>query len=124
MDYLYIIFGIIAGVFGGMGMGGGTVLIPLLTVFLNVEQKAAQGLNIMSFLIMAIVALVIHKKNGLVAEKGVLPIIFSGLIFSAIGAFLAGLVPSLVLKVMFGAFLVLLSVWEVIKLFMSSKIAK
>ena len=33
MWYVLLIFGMLAGIIGGMGMGGGTVLIPLLTIF-------------------------------------------------------------------------------------------
>lgn len=33
MEILIIIFGFIAGVAGGMGMGGGTLLVPLLFIF-------------------------------------------------------------------------------------------
>ena len=29
---LLIVFGLIGGLLGGMGMGGGTLLIPLLTI--------------------------------------------------------------------------------------------
>jgi len=45
---LSLLFGILSGVLGGLGMGGGTLLIPLLTIFLNFEQKLAQGINLLS----------------------------------------------------------------------------
>ena len=54
--YLYFLCGILGGVLGGMGMGGGTVLIPLLTIFCGVEQGAAQGVNLLSFLPMSLLA--------------------------------------------------------------------
>ena len=50
----FILIGLIGGIAGGMGIGGGTLLIPLLTIFLNVAQKEAQLLNVFSFVIMAI----------------------------------------------------------------------
>ena len=50
---------------GGMGMGGGTVLIPALTVILGVEQHVAQATNLIAFLPMALFTLKIHKENGL-----------------------------------------------------------
>ena len=37
--FLLILFGFLAGIIGGMGMGGGTILIPLLTIFLSISQK-------------------------------------------------------------------------------------
>ena len=67
MEYLfYALAGLAGGMLGGMGMGGGTVLIPLLTILLGVPQHAAQAINLISFLPMAGVALIIHFKNGLV----------------------------------------------------------
>ena len=55
--------GLIAGIIGGLGMGGGTVLILLLTIFLNVEQNIAQGSNVVFFIPTAIAAIFIFIKN-------------------------------------------------------------
>ena len=41
MKVLFIVFGIIGGLLGGMGMGGGTLLIPLLTLGLDVPQPVS-----------------------------------------------------------------------------------
>ena len=99
--FLYILFGFLAGIFGGLGMGGGTLLIPLLTIFLGLDQKLCQGINLVSFLVMAIFALIIHYKNGYLQTKGIFYIIISGIIFSCFSAFLAGFLPSKVLKEFF-----------------------
>ena len=120
--FLLILFGFIGGIFGGMGMGGGTMLIPLLTIFLNFSQKVSQGFNIFSFLFMAIFALIIHFKNKLVDIKSVIPIVLSGLLFSMGGAFLATLVDGKILKLIFGIFLILLAVIEIFKLLKKNKI--
>ena len=120
--FLLILFGFIGGIFGGMGMGGGTMLIPLLTIFLNFSQKVSQGFNIFSFLFMAVFALIIHFKNKLVDIKSVIPIVLSGLLFSMGGALLATLVDGKILKLIFGIFLILLAVIEIFKLFKKNKI--
>ena len=39
--FLYVISGVAGGVIGGMGMGGGTLLIPLLTVLCGLSQHYA-----------------------------------------------------------------------------------
>ena len=57
------VVGVMAGVLGGMGMGGGAILIPLLTVFFKVDQISAQAINLVAFIPMAIVSLIIHVKN-------------------------------------------------------------
>ena len=61
----YFIAGIASGVLGGMGMGGGTVLIPILTLLLGVGQHESQAINLVTFLPMAAVSLLIHFKNKL-----------------------------------------------------------
>jgi len=50
---LYLIAGFLSGLLGGMGMCGGTVLIPALTAVLNVEQHVAQSTNLIAFLPMS-----------------------------------------------------------------------
>lgn len=115
--FLYIVFGLLGGIFGGLGMGGGTVLIPLLTIFLGFDQKLSQGINLVSFLVMALIALIIHYKNGFIKTNGLIYIILSGVLFSALGAFAAVYLPSKVLRIAFGVFLCGLSVIEFIKVF-------
>lgn len=115
--FLYILAGFVSGVFGGLGMGGGTLLIPILTIFLGVDQKLAQGINLLSFLCMAIFSLYIHYRHGYVVTKNLFWIIFFGVISSVAGAFLMSFLPSKILKVCFGAFLCVLAVVEFIKVF-------
>ena len=97
-------------------MGGGTLLIPLLTIFLSVEQKTAQGINLIAFLPMAIVALIIHCKNKMVSFKDILWIIIPGVVASVSFSFLASSLDNKVLGFMFGIFLILIAVYEGIEL--------
>lgn len=115
--FLVILFGVIGGVFGGMGMGGGTLLIPLLTIFLAVNQKLAQGYNLISFLIMAVVVLIIHSKNKMVDLKSIILLDVFGIAFCIAGALLISVIDSEILHYIFAGFLVLLSIFEFIKLF-------
>lgn len=115
--FWYILAGIVSGIFGGLGMGGGTLLIPILTIFLNFDQKLSQGINLLSFLVMALFSIYIHYRNGYIVTKNIFWIIFSGVIFAIIGAFTMSYLPSKVLKIAFGAFLCVLSIVEFIKVF-------
>ncbi len=110
--YLYFLCGILGGVLGGMGMGGGTVLIPLLTIFCGVEQGAAQGVNLLSFLPMSLLALTVHAQNGLLKKEGIFLLIAPALLFSVGGALLAAFLPAVVLKKGFGVFLIVLSFFQ------------
>lgn len=107
--YLYLLLGFISGIPAGMGMGGGTVTIPLLTLVGGVEQKIAQCANLFSFLPMSVGALKMHAENKLLKTEGVLWVILPALLFSVLGATAAAILPSAVLGKGFGAFLVGLS---------------
>lgn len=107
---LLALSGIAAGILGGMGMGGGTILIPLLTIFFNVGQKEAQAINLVAFIPMAMVSLAIHIKNKRVKKEGLLWIIVPAVLTSVGGGFAAQAVDGEVLKRIFGGFLLLLSV--------------
>ena len=118
MEYVYFaLAGLAGGLLGGMGMGGGTVLIPLLSIFMNVDQHAAQALNLISFLPMAVVALVIHFKNGLVEYKKSLFVIFPALLFAVLGCFAAKNTEGELLGKLFGGFLAALSVFQFCSVF-------
>lgn len=117
----FILCGLAGGILGGMGMGGGTVLIPLLTILLSVNQKLSQGYNLISFLIMSVIAIIIHFKNGLVEKKVILPVVLPAIIFSIFGSLLANFIGSRALKTLFGIFLITLSIFEIVKVFKDNK---
>ena len=58
-----ILIGIFAGIFSGIGMGGGTILIFLLTIFAEMEQHIAQATNLIYFIPTAISAIIVNYKN-------------------------------------------------------------
>lgn len=107
--YLYLVLGFLGGIPAGMGMGGGTVTIPLLVLVGGVEQKIAQCANLFSFLPMSAFALKTHADNGLLQTKGILWVILPALALSALGTLVAASLPSEMLKKAFGAFLIGLS---------------
>lgn len=108
--YLYLILGFLGGIPAGMGMGGGTVTIPLLVLVGGVGQKVAQCANLFSFFPMSLGALKTHGDNGLVKTKGIAWVILPALALSAAGALAASWLPSAFLKKGFGLFLIGLSV--------------
>lgn len=102
-------------------MGGGTVLIPALTLAAGVEQHVAQAANLIAFLPMAAISLSVHKKSGLVGLNGVVPLVLSALITSVAGGFLAAALTGASLKKLFGAFLIFLGVRGLVSLKISFK---
>ena len=112
MDLNYIwygLIGILGGVLGGMGMGGGTILIPLFTIFLSVEQHVAQAVNLVSFVPTGIVALIFHIKNKLIVKKGILYIVIPAMVLSVVGSLISINIKGELLQRFFGGFLLILS---------------
>jgi len=105
----YLIAGFASGILSGMGMGGGTVLIPILTLLLDMEQHAAQGVNMLAFLPGAALALFIHRRDGRLEAKTALPLLLWGALGAVGGAFLATFLSADWLKKAFGAFLIALA---------------
>ena len=110
--YLYLLLGFLGGIPAGMGMGGGTVTIPLLVLFGGVEQKIAQSANLFSFLPMSIGALKMHAQNNLLQTQGAAYMILPAFAVSAIGVFFTAKLPSEILGKLFGVFLIGLSVFS------------
>ncbi len=109
---LLAVCGFSAGVLGGMGMGGGALLIPALTVFFGVDQIGAQAVNLVAFIPMAVVSLIIHLKNKRVKTQGLLWVILPALFCSLSGSFFALSISGTLLKRLFGAFLVILALFQ------------
>ena len=109
----YILAGVLGGILGGMGMGGGTVLIPLLGILFGLEQHLSQAINLISFVPMAVIALIIHFRNGLVETSGLWKIILAGLLSCVVGCFVARSIKADLLKRIFGGFLIVLSIIQI-----------
>ena len=109
------ILGFFAGIIGGMGMGGGTILIPALILFAHIDPKIAQSVNLLSSIPMTIFALIIHIRNKNVVFSLVLPIALFGVLGAICGSFVATYISSKVLKKVFGVFLLIVGIIEIKK---------
>lgn len=109
--YLYFILAFFGGIPAGMGMGGGTVTIPLLTLVGGVSQKIAQSANLFAFLPMSIGALKKHADSGLLVKNGLFAIVLPALLFSGASSLLVAYLPGELLGKAFGAFLIGLGIF-------------
>lgn len=110
-----IFSGLFSGIISGMGIGGGTILIPALTMFSGVDQHIAQGVNLLYFLPTAAVALFVHKKNNVLIWKTAIPIVLFGIGGAALGAFIALKLKASLLRKLFGIFLFFMGSYEIYK---------
>ncbi len=116
------IFGLIAGIISGLGMGGGTILILLLTTFQGMEQHIAQATNLIFFVPTSIAAIIIHLKNKNIDKKVAMVVGFFGIIGAIIGAIAANNIDSKNLKKYFSIFILLIAIREIYTLYKEYKI--
>ncbi len=106
--------GIICGILSGFGIGGGSLLMVWMTAVLSMEQRMAQGINLLYFLPTAACALIFHTKNHCVCWKAVIPAALIGCLGAAGGAILAQKIDLQLLRKLFGGFLILVGLEEVL----------
>ena len=112
-----VLIGLIAGIVSGTGMGGGTVLILLLTAFYGIEQHIAQASNLIFFIPTSIVAIITNWKYKLIDKKLAISISIWGTIGAAIGAFFSTKTNVHALRKYFGIFLAIIAIWEIYSFF-------
>lgn len=118
---LEIFTGIISGMISGIGMGGGAILILVLSVFMGIDQHIAQATNLVFFIPTSITAIIITIKEKLINWKVGLPIAISGIIGAIIGAKISVKMEVKQLKKYFGIFLILISIYEIYSLIKTYK---
>lgn len=110
---IIILISVISGIISGMGIGGGTILIPALTIFLKTEQHIAQSVNLLAFIPTAIVAIISHLRQGNIEKKITIKLILYGILGAIIGSYFAVKLPGYVLRRLFGGFLLVMGLYEV-----------
>lgn len=111
---LSVVAGFFSGIISGMGIGGGTILIPALVFFLKVNQHTAQCTNLYYFIPTAVCALVIHIKNKKIEYKTALKITFYGIFGALLGSYVASALSTDVLRKIFAVFLFIMGISQVI----------
>ena len=110
---LETLIGFISGIVSGTGMGGGTILILCLSLFMGIDQKVAQATNLVFFIPTSIAAIYINIKEKKIEWKTAKVVIVWGIIGAVTGALIALKVNVKFLKKLFGIFLAVIAIHEV-----------
>lgn len=110
---LSALIGFLSGVVGGMGMGGGSILVPGLVLLRHTPQHVAQGIALVTFLPMAAVALVIHYRNRNLRLQHLGPLVGGSAAGALLGSLLAGQLDDRILERLFAAFLLGAGLYEI-----------
>lgn len=120
----WVLIGIVAlltGITASMGLGGGFILVIYLTIFTQMPQLAAQGINLVFFLPIAAFSLIFHVRNKMI-EK---PVLLPSIPFAVLGVFLgvwgANMLGSVWLNKAFAVFVLLVGLRELYMAFRKPK---
>ena len=112
-----VFIGILSGIVSSLGMGGGTILILLLTLFLGLDQKAAQGFNLIFFIPTSFLSIIIYLKEKLINIKLASFISCFGVIGAIWGFIIANKIQTQNLKKYFAFFLIIIVIYEIYSFF-------
>jgi hypothetical protein len=100
-----VAFGVVVGVASGLlGVGGGTLIVPFLTLAAGLSQHAAEATSLLVILPTAVAGSLALRRRG-VGDLG-LALRFGvyGAVGSVLGAFLALALPGSALRIVFAVF--------------------
>ena len=99
--------GLGASVVSAWGVGGGTLLLLVMTLFLGVEQRAAQGINLLFFLPTAASALICHARGGYLDKPTLKAAVPAAIAAALAGAWASNNLDVELLRRPFGVYLLL-----------------
>ena len=107
--------GLLCGVISGFGIGGGSILMVWMTAVAMLDQRTAQGINLLYFIPTSIGALIFHIKNKMICWKAVVPAVIFGCFTAAAAAWFASSLDVRILRKLFGGFLLVIGISELFK---------
>ena len=109
---LYVVLGLVAGIFSGLiGIGGGLIIIPVLVLLFGMSQHMAQGTTLALMVPpIGLLAAWVYYKNGFVDLKVAAFICLGFFVGGLIGAKFAVVMPDVVLKRIFGIVMLIVSI--------------
>lgn len=113
MNIAALLAGLLSGIIGAMGLGGGAVLIIYLSVFTETEQLASQGINLLFFIPIGLLAVIIYAFKKQIKWKTTLTVAAWGLLGAVIGLMLTDLLGGELTAKLFGGLLILIGLKEI-----------
>jgi uncharacterized membrane protein YfcA len=98
--------GAVAGLLSGLlGIGGGAVMVPAMTLLIGLSQHVAQGTSLLVIIPTAITGSITHFRMGNIQLPTAAWLAAGGVVGAVAGAFLALASPEETLRLLFGCYL-------------------
>ncbi len=112
-----ILIGVVSGIVTGIGMGGGTILILLLSIIWQYDQHIAQATNLIFFIPTSIISIIVNLKQKNINVKLAICLSTFGVIGAVIGAYIGSNIDVNKLKKCFAIFLIIIAIHELYSLY-------
>jgi len=113
---LFLITGFVAGTFGGLlGLGGATILVPALTLGFGLPVHLAIPVSLISNVFVSATATIGYSRRGLIHWRTVYVMTLGSVAGVILGTVIATRSPADLIKLLFGAFLLLLVIEGVLR---------
>jgi uncharacterized membrane protein YfcA len=107
----YDVTGLVGGVLSGLlGIGGGTVMVPLLVLWTGRLQREAHAMSLAAIIPISLAAVVVYGGAGQVDVPAALALCTGSIVGARTGARLLARAPERALKGAFGAFMLIAAV--------------
>jgi uncharacterized membrane protein YfcA len=113
MSITALLAGLLSGIIGGMGMGRGAVLIIYLSLFTDTPQLKSQGINLLFFIPIGLLALIIYAFKKQIKWKTVIPLALYGLLGAIAGVLLTNVLGNTYTTKAFGTLLLIMGLKEI-----------
>jgi hypothetical protein len=118
---MYLLLGVALGTVGGLfGIGGGLIAIPVLGVWFGLDQQIAQGTALVMVVPNVMLALWRYHQRNRIELRHALPLASMGFCFAWIGSIWAVGIDAQVMRIGFVAFLVALSCYNLLRMFVGN----
>lgn len=108
--------GVVGGLSSGLlGIGGGTVMVPLLVFITRVTQRQAHAISLAAMIPIAVAALLVYGVAGKVDLAAAAALAVGSVLGARVGAELLSRTPERPLKAAFGMFLLIAAVMLVVE---------
>jgi len=119
-----LLVGLVAGVLGGLvGVGGGVIVVPLMTDLLKFRQQEAHGTSLVTVVVTAAAGSFVYYFHGSVDIPAAAVLSGMALCTVRLGAKYCCFLPELQLKRYFGLFLLFISLLLILKPFLPNALA-
>jgi len=118
---MYLVLGAALGTVGGLfGIGGGLIAIPVLGVLFGLDQQIAQVTALVMVVPNVMLALWRYHQRNRIELRHALPLASMGFCFAWLGSIWAVGIDAQVMRIGFVAFLVALSSYNLLRMFMAT----